>query len=144
MIKLSELNKSLGWVLTVSSILSYAYLLNQLPYLNQLGGGLFFVLSIAFIPVLLIGLSNSLTQLRFEKFSSNGFKIGAFFLITLLLYAIWVGPSYWLYTLILGSITGGLLFSLIKLDEALARLFFILAGIVVVVAIIVTGTMFVS
>lgn len=143
MIKLSELNKSMGWVLTVSSILSYAFLLNRLPYLNKLGGEIFIVLTLAFIPVLLIGLATALTQPRMEKFSSNGFKIGAFFLITLLLYAIWVGPSFWLYTLILGLITGGLLFSLIKLEEVLARLIFILIGIIVVATIIVTGSMFV-
>jgi len=143
MIKLSELNKSLGWVLTVGIILSYAYLLNQLPYLNPMGGGLFFVLSLTFVPVLLIGLSASLPQMRFEKFVANSFKIGAFFLITILLYAIWAGPSYWLYTLVLGSITAGLLFSLIKLEEAVAKLIFILVGIIVVVAIIVTGMMFI-
>ena len=130
MTKISELNIILGAVLSLGVLASYGFLYSQLSYLNALGAMMFFTISLALLPVLLIGLSTAMSRSKFQKFSTNGFKTGAFLLITLLMYVVWVGPSYWPFTLIFGALTGGLLFAIIKLDEYISKLIFTLFGLV--------------
>ncbi|XOV66768.1 MAG: hypothetical protein ACFHU9_14170 [Fluviicola sp.] len=134
MIKTTELNKTLGWVLTLATLGTYAYMQSK-------GNGgivaiLYSLFYILLFPILLIGVTVGLS--RYEKLSSNGFKVGAFLLLTVLLYALWVGPTYWVFTLIVATVSGGLLFSLIKLPDTTARLIFLLIGLLL------TGLVFTS
>lgn len=127
--KASNLNVSLGIVLSVAVVIGYGFLLTQISHLNEIGAVIFFLVSLALLPIFIIGLSVALSNSKFQKFSSGGFKVGAFLLITLLMYVIWEGPSYWPFTLAFGAITGGLLFALIKLKESLSKLIFTLFGL---------------
>ena len=144
MTKISELTVSLGAALTVGAFASYAFLYAQLTHLNALGGMVFFTVSLALLPMVLIGLSVALTNSKYQKFSSSGFKVGAFLLIALLMYVIWVGPSYWLFSLVIGVVTAGLLLALIKLHENTAKLIYTLFGLGVVTFIIVSAYAFVK
>ena len=144
MIKISELNVSLGAVLAVGVLASYGFLYSQLPKLNAIGAMVFFTVSLGLLPILLIGLTVALSKSKYQKFSTDGFKVGAFLLITLLMYVIWVGPSHWLFTLIFGGIAGGLLFALIKLAEKVAKLIYTLFGLAIVTFILVAASTFVN
>lgn len=144
MMKFSELNMALGVALTAGSLVSYGFLYSQLPYLNPLGSMVFFIVSIALLPIFLIGLSVALSKSKFQKFATNGFKAGAFLLITLLMYVIWVGPTDWLFLLLFGVITAGLLFTIIKLNENIAKFAFTLFGLIVVSFVLIAAYVFVN
>jgi hypothetical protein len=134
MIKTTEINKALGWVLTLATLGTYAYM--QFKGNGGIVAILYSLFYILLFPILLIGVTVGLS--RYEKLSNNGFKVGAFLLLTVLLYALWVGPTYWVFTLTVAAISGGLLFSLIKLPETTARLIFLLMGLLL------TGLVFTS
>ena len=140
MIKISELNKSLGWVLTLATLFAYGFMQYKTPSKVTIAPILYSLFYIILLPVLVIGISNGVT--RFEKFSNNGFKIGAFFLITVLLYTLWMGPSYWLFSLTVAAITGGLLYTLIKLSDSVQRLVFVLVGMVITTYVLVSVSVF--
>ncbi|MCR9172311.1 MAG: hypothetical protein NXI10_07475 [bacterium] len=142
--KISELNTSLGAVLAISAIASYGFLYSKLSHLDAVGSMVFFAISLALLPVLLIGITVALSKSKYQKFSSDGFKVGAFLLVTLLMYVVWEGPSYWAFTLTFGAIAGGLLFALIKLEEHIVKFIYTLFGLLIVAFIVVSATTFVN
>lgn len=140
MIKISELNKSLGWVLFIATLVAYGVIYSKSYLLVNVHPILYSLYYVVLFPILVIGLSVGLAS--YEKFSNNGFKVGAFFLITVLLYTLWMGPSYWWFTLIFAVATGGLLYSLIKLSDATARLIFVLTGMIIATLVMVSVSVF--
>ena len=140
MIKISELKKALGWVLAIATLVAYGYIYYKSNSPTNIAPILYSLYYIILLPILVIGLSVGMD--RFEKFTQTGFKVGAFFFITVLLYTLWMGPTFWLFTLVMALVTGGLLFSLIKLSDATARLIFVLTGMVITTLVMVTVSLF--
>ncbi len=140
MIKIAELNKPLGWVLLLATLGTYVYLESKADAVDGLASILYSLYYIVLFPILVIGISVGLH--RYERFSNAGFKVGAFLLLTVLLYTLWMGPSYWPFSLTIATIAGGLLFSLIKLSDSTARFVFVLVGMVITTLIFVAVSAF--
>ena len=140
MIKISELNKSLGWVLVLATLGAYGFLQSKADNIIGLPSLFYSLYYIVLLPILLIGLSIGLY--RYERFSSGGFKVGAFFLITVLMYTLWMGPSDWRFSMTVAAIAGGLLYALIKMSDEAARFIFVLVSMMITTMVYVTVSVF--
>jgi hypothetical protein len=122
MISVSALNRSLGTLLIVAVLACIFTTILNIPRASHIGG-LFFVFAIILsIPLLLIGITTSISK-RFPAFSEKAFYVAAFLFLITLLIILSIAPEIW-SILIVGSLSTGLVICLIKLTLPVIQLIF--------------------